>query len=73
MADIRFSHDDGWTTVRDGETGLEVAIFDDREIIVERFLPDEPEKNAFVYVHPSLEDWKRIRDMAEKNVRQMEQ
>lgn len=73
MADTRFSHADGWTSVRDGETGLEFAIFNDGVIIVERFLPDEPEKNVFVYVHPSLEDWKRIRDMAERNVRQMEQ
>lgn len=73
MAKVTFHHTDAWTTVRDGETGLEVAIFDDGVIIVERFLPDEPEKNAFVYVHPSLEDWKRIRDMAEENVRRMEQ
>lgn len=73
MSDTLFNHADGWTNFRNGETGLEVGIFNDGVIIVERFLPDEPGKNAFVYVHPSLEDWKRIRDMAERNVRQMEQ
>lgn len=73
MSNAIFDHADGWTSFRDGETGLEVAIFDDGKILVERFLLDGPEKNVFVYTQPSLEDWKRIRDMAEKNVRRMEQ
>ena len=72
MSNTTFDHADGWTHFRNGETGLEVAIFNDGNILVERFLLDEPEKNVFAYVHPSLEDWKRIRDMAERNVRQME-
>jgi hypothetical protein len=72
MSNTPFDHADGWTHFRNGETGLEVGIFNDGNILVERFLLDEPEKNVFVYVHPSLEDWKRIRDMAERNVRQME-
>lgn len=72
MSNAIFDHSDSWTSFSNEETGLEVGIYDDGVILVERFLLDEPEKNVFVYVHPSLEDWKRIRDMAERNVRQME-
>ena len=73
MSNTTFDHADGWTHFRNEETGLEVGIFNDGEIIVEKFVPDEFGENVFVYVHPSLEDWKRIRDMAEKNVRRIEQ
>ncbi|MDD2325866.1 MAG: hypothetical protein PHW63_07710 [Alphaproteobacteria bacterium] len=73
MSNATFDHSDMWTGFRDGETGLEVGIFDDGEIIVEKFFPDEFGENVVAYIRPSLEDWKRIRDMAEKNVRQMEQ
>lgn len=73
MADTTFDHADEWTGFRDEETGLEVTLFYDGKIIVERFQSDEMDKNVFVYIHPSLEDWKRIRDMADKNVRQIEQ
>ena len=72
MSNTTFDHSDGCTHFRNEETGLEVGIFNDGEIIVEKFFPDEFGENVFVHVHPSLEDWKRIRDMAERNVRQME-
>ena len=72
MSNTLFNHSDGWTNFRNKETGLEVGIFNDGEIIVEKFVPDEFGENVVAYIHPSLEDWKRIRDMAERNVRQME-
>lgn len=72
MSNTTFDHADGWTGFRDEETGLEVTLFYDGEIIVERFLPDEPEKSVSVYIRPSLEEWKKIRDMADKNIHYME-
>ena len=73
MSNTTFDHSDGCTHFRNEETGLEVGIFNDGEIIVEKFVPDEFGENVVAYIHPSLEDWKRIRDMAEKNVRRIEQ
>lgn len=73
MSNTVFNHADGWICVRDERTGLELSVFDDGELFVERFLPDEPEKSASAHIFPSLEDWKRIRDMADKNVLRMEQ
>ena len=73
MSNAIFDHSDSWTSFSNEETGLEVGIYDDGVILVERFVSDDMDNNVVAYIHPSLEDWKRIRDMAEKNVRRMEQ